>query len=352
MAKQEKPVFPFLDEMIRKTTEPQTRAALEAKRERLLAARAEKETATALEINECDRTAQVLPIQRAKRRKIGFAARELILMNLPHSDPNAPVWVRRNGLKALLVQGGYKIDPKDKTGKKAVYVGIPYGPKARLILFYLMTEAKITKSRRIFLGDSFNSFLEAIGSSKNGGKKTGRDAVKKQLERILTASFYTTENATFEDVDYFAKSPTYRFTGEASLWFSKKSPDQMALWDSYIDLSPEFFESITKSAIPLDWDVLLKLKNSALEIDLYALLTYEAARIGKSGKGRFIPWAALQDQFGGSYGNVKDFAKKARSALSKIKKLYPELKLGKRAGGLDILADSLPSVERPELTQP
>lgn len=296
--------------------------------------------------------AQVLPIQRARRRKIGFAARELILMNLPHSDPQAPVWVRRNGNKALLVQGGYKIDPKDKTGKKAVYVGIPYGPKARLILFYLMTEAKLTKNRRIYLGDSFNAFLEAIGSSKNGGKKTGRDAVKKQLERISTASFYTTENASFDDADYFAKSPTYRFTGEASLWFSKKSPDQMALWDSYIDLSPEFYESITKSAIPLDWDVLLKLKNSALEIDLYALLTYEAARGVMSGKGHFIPWVALQDQFGGNYGDVKDFAKKARAALAKIKRLYPALKLGKRAGGLDILADSLPSVDRPELPQP
>lgn len=296
--------------------------------------------------------AQVLPIQRAKRRKIGFAARELILMNLPHSDPKAPVWVRRNGSKALLVQGGYKIDPKDKTGKKAVYVGIPYGPKARLILFYLMTEAKLTKNRRIFLGDSFNAFLEAIGSSKNsGGKKTGRDAVKKQLERISTASFYTTENATFEDADYFAKSQTYRFTGEASLWFSNKTPDQMALWDSYIDLSPEFYESITKSAIPLDWDVLIKLKNSALEIDLYSLLTYEAARAATSGKGRFIPWAALQDQFGSGYGTAKNFSTRCRTALAKIKKLYPALKLGKRAGGLDILADSLPSVDRPELPQ-
>lgn len=306
----------------------------------------------AFETTKNESPAQVLPIQRARRRKIGFAARELILMNLPHSDPKAPVWVRRNGHKALLVQGGYKIDPKDKTGKKAVYLGIPYGPKARLILFYLMTEAKLTKNRRIFLGDSFNAFLEAIGSSKNGGKKTGRDAVKKQLERISTASFYTTENASFDDADYFAKSPTYRFTGEASLWFSKKSPDQMALWDSFIDLSPEFYESITKSAIPLDWEILLKLKNSALEIDLYALLTYEAARAVMSGKGHFIPWAALQDQFGGSYGDVKDFAKKARAALAKIKKLYPALKLGKRAGGLDILPDSLPSVERPELPQP
>ena len=289
---------------------------------------------------------EVVPIQRARSRKIGFAAREMVLMNLPHSDPKAPYWIRRNGTKAFLVQGGYRIDPKDKTGKTAKYVGIPYGPKARLILFYLMTEAKVTKKRRIYLGDSFNAFLEAIGTKGNrGGRDSGRDAVKKQLDRILTASFYTTESASFEDADYLAKSPTYRFVGEASLWFSKDLPDQMTLWESYIDLSPEFFESITKSAIPLDWDVLLELKNSSLEIDLYALLTYEASRARRSGQDRFIPWAALQNQFGSGYGTTKNFSSKCRAALAKIRELYPALKLGDRQGGLDILRDSLPSVE-------
>src|SRR3954464_5816963 len=50
---------------------------------------------------------------------------------LPHSRPaeNHAVWQRRSGRFSLTVQPG-----TCDFGKGAAYVGVPYGPKARLIL--------------------------------------------------------------------------------------------------------------------------------------------------------------------------------------------------------------------------
>lgn len=344
MSEQDKPVVPFLDDLIRKEKDPQTRAVLVARRERILAARAEKETAPATTKPTAD--VLILPPERAKKPKTGFAAREMILLNLPHSDPKqAPVWRRKNGNLSLIVQGGYR--ENEKTGELE-YLGIPYGATARLLLFYLMSEATLTKSPRIYLGNSFDAFLEAIGASKTGGKKSGAAAVVRQLERLLTASFSVQSTIDGIEARLFS-GENARFVKKFELWFSKKQTGQAALWDSYMDLSPELFESLKKSAVPLDWDILVKLRKSPLALDLYAWLTYEAARAQEAGKGRFVPWAALKNQMGAEYATVKDFSRKAKRELSKIGKIYSGLSLGKRRGGIEIMADSLPSVERPSL---
>ena len=340
MSEQKKIGVPFLDDLIRKATDEQTRATLIERRERIVADRSKP---APLPVK---RSADIIPIEKAQKPKTGFSAREMILLNLPHSDPKAPVWTRHNGNISLIVQGGYK--PNKKTGKTD-YLGIPYGAKARLILFFLMSEAALKNSRRVYLGDSFNAFLECLGTDKNrGGKDSGREAVKKQLQRILYSSFMVHHEAEIEEANIEQGSPS-RFTGEFALWFSKKEGEQLALWDSFIDLSPELFESLKKSAVPLDWEILLKLQNSPLAIDLYAWLTYEGARAQQTGRGRFIPWASLKEQMGAEYGNVYDFARAAKRELAKIKKLYAGLSLGSRRAGIEIKADSLPSVERPAL---
>jgi hypothetical protein len=69
---------------------------------------------------------------------------------LPHSRPadsSAP-WERRSGRFSLTVLPG-GLD----RGRGFEYVGIPYGPKARLILISLQTEGM--KSRTVSLGASF-----------------------------------------------------------------------------------------------------------------------------------------------------------------------------------------------------
>lgn len=288
---------------------------------------------------------EIVPLEKARRPKTGFSAREMILLNLPHSDPKAPVWERKNGTISLVVQGGYAKNPNTN---ELEYVGIPYGATARLLIFYLMSEAVLTKSPEISLGRSFDAFLETIGASKTGGKKSGAAAVLRQLQRLAAANFSVQDAKTNEEMSFFAVKNA-RFIDNIELWFSKKKKDQPMIFESRLKISQDLFESLKKAAVPLDWEIIVQLRKSPLALDLYALLSYESARAQKAGRGRFIPWAALTEQMGAEYATVKEFARKARNELSKIKKVYTELSLGKRQGGIEIKADSLPSVERHRL---
>lgn len=293
--------------------------------------------------------AEVVPIEKARTPKIGYSAREMVLLNLPHSDPKAPVWVRKNGIVSLVIQGGYRV--RDTTDAPE-YLGIPYGATARLILFYLMTEATLNKSPRVYLGRSFNAFLETIGATKNSrGKKTGAASALRQLDRLLNASFQIQQKTENHEAEIF-RTKFLPLAEGYEIWFSKKEKDrsQAKLFDSFVELSTTLYDSLQRSPIPLDWNILLKLRKSPLAIDLYSLLTYESAKVQKKGKARFIPWASLKEQMGAEYSRLDNFVTAAKKELKKIAAIYPELSLGDRKAGIEIKADSLPSVPSlPEL---
>lgn len=309
--------------------------------------RKEAEAPAPLSILDVENAAAT-PITKARRRDNGYIARELVILNLPHSDPKAPVWVRKNGRVSLIIQGGYRSRPNSA---KPEYIGIPYGSIARLILYYILTEATYTKSRRVELGQSFDAFLASIGATKESrGKKTGAEAALKQLDRLLNASFRLQYMHESEGVEV-NKGRALPLADSYEIWFSKKRDftSQTTLWNSHLELSKELFESLTKNPVPLSWDILLQLRKSPLALDLYAWLSYESARAQQSGKGRFVPWAALKEQMGAEYGTVDEFSRKARKEIRKISGIYGALKVTTPRGGVAICADSLPSVSRQEL---
>ena len=83
--------------------------------------------------------------------------------------------------------------------------------------------------------------------------------------------------------------------------------------------------------------------------DLYAWLTYEAFRAQHSRRPRFEGWLQLHGHMGGEYANPGDFRRKAKAALRKIQAVYPGLKLGKRQGGIEILAASQSAIQPREI---
>jgi hypothetical protein len=92
------------------------------------------------------------------------------------------------------------------------------------------------------------------------------------------------------------------------------------------------------------------LKRSPLALDLYSWLTYEAFRAHKSGKSRYETWEQLHAHIGGEYGRLDNFRAKAKAALTKIKIVYPGLKLGGKRGGIEILPESLPALQPRNMT--
>ena len=73
------------------------------------------------------------------------------------------------------------------------------------------------------------------------------------------------------------------------------SPEQPALWGSWIELGEAFHEAIIAAPIPVDLRALQALKNSPPALDLYAWATYKTYSVNRSGKpAKNVPWRSLQ----------------------------------------------------------
>jgi hypothetical protein len=284
--------------------------------------------------------------EMAAKKDAAYLPRELVQVTLPHKNPgNVPVWQRTNGNLTVAVQPGWNV-------RKNQSYGYPYGTIPRLLLFWITTEAVKTGSRRLDLGSSLSGFMADLGlvpSSEGAGKRSDVRRLHDQINRLFNASI-SFVGTVERDGRCGEGRINMHVAPRSELWWSRKDPDQAALWGSWIELGEEFFKAIIASPVPADMRALKALKRSPLALDLYAWLTYEAFRSHKSGKARFENWEQLHDHLGGEYKNVADFRRKAKAAIRKIQIVYPGLKLGKRMGGIEVLPESYPAIQPRNVT--
>ncbi len=126
---------------------------------------------------------------------------------------------------------------------------------------------------------------------------------------------------------------------EGELWWDFKSPDQPALFGSWIELGEKFYDAIISAPVPLDKRAIAALKRSPMALDLYAWATYKSFVLS-NGKKReqFIPWRAFMVQLGANYSDVKNFKPKAKETFRKVQAVYPNLDLEDADGGFIIKA--------------
>jgi Plasmid encoded RepA protein len=265
-----------------------------------------------------------------------FMAQQLIRCTLPHSDPgNIPRWLRRSGNSALVLQPGWDID-KDRS------VGYPYGIIPRLLLFWIITEAIRTKSRRLTLGSSLAQFTRAVGlDPSGGGKRSDHKRIQEQMRRLFKCHITFQATAEQPNGSQGEGQRDMPVAPEHQLWWHPH-PEQTALWESWIELGEKFFQAILAAPVPLDMRALKELKRSPLALDLYAWVCYRAfAIVQKNQQPQFTAWTVLMRQLGADYNDPKNFKKKAAVTLRKIATLYPGLSIGKAKGGFTIHASRL-----------
>lgn len=284
--------------------------------------------------------------QAASKKDAAFMARELVQVSLPHRSPGAiPVWRRTNGSLTLAIQAGVNIT----TGKS---YGYPFGTVPRLLLFWMTTEALRNRNkanpRRLDLGNSLRDFMLEIGlnpdNGSRGAKRSDARRLNDQMNRFFNATISFQGEGEFGGQGVTARRNMV-VAEDIVYWWDIRNPEQGAFWGSYIELGEKFYEAITAAPVPVDVRALRALKGSALALDLYSWLTYEAFRASKSGKPRFESWEQLLGHCGGSYTAVDDFRKKVRDTLRKIITVYPGLKLGTRQGGIEVLPESLTALQ-------
>ena len=91
--------------------------------------------------------------------QIAYQHSVLCQTSLPYRNPGPDVreWSRKQGAIFLLIEAGKAQNPK--TGEW-VQLGLPFGPKPRLILAHLNAEALKTGSPEIDVGDSLTALRE------------------------------------------------------------------------------------------------------------------------------------------------------------------------------------------------
>jgi hypothetical protein len=213
----------------------------------------------------------------------------------------------------LQIEAGHIYHPALKT---FVEIGLPWGPKPRLILAHLNAEAMRQRSPVIEIESSLSAFVKRIRGFQHGREIR---AFKDQLARISNGSFrFAVETATGPE-----QTNAYIITN-FKLW-PEKDERQRVLWPTEIRFSTEYFESLQDHAVPLNEADLAALAHSALAIDLYCWLAQRLHRVNPN-RPAFIQWPALKQQFGPDYGRMDHFKEEFRKKLRQIR--WPEVTNG------------------------
>lgn len=230
---------------------------------------------------------------------------------LPYRNPGDDVltWERLNGGVHLKLRAGDAMHPE--LGR-LVQVGLPYGPKPRLILAHLNAEALRTQSPEIEVDASLTAFVKRLKLDP-GGRTIG--TIKDQLTR-LSAAHITLGIAR----DGQAVTINTGIVSAFSLWLPKDER-QRVLWPSQVRLSLDYFDSLTRHAVPLHDQALMALSGTAMGLDVYCWLAQRLHRI-EWGKRVFIPWPTLQLQFGWHYGRLDKFKAVFRDTLKQVHSQY------------------------------
>ena len=206
---------------------------------------------------------------------MGFMERLMALCSLPRTNQGDRLqYVRRNGPYTLVMTA---------TGLHK----LPYGTMPRLLLAWVCTEAVRTQSRELYLGDSFAAFMRKLEIFNDGG------AVRSRLQNQMRRLFDAHVQLVYKD-----------------------------------ELGERFFHEVVTHPVPLDLNILKKLKRSPLGIDLYLWLVYRT--FGLTHPKR-LTWAQLYRQFGVDPAKANDahtvdyFRTDCLRELTKLKTAWPDL---------------------------
>lgn len=231
---------------------------------------------------------------------------------LPYRDPGPDRrdWERVNGNIRLRIEAGSALHPE--TGEW-VQLGLPYGPKPRLILAYLNREALIHGSPEIEVDASLTAFVKGLLGYDPNGKEIR--LLKEQLTRLAASLVRMGVIRDGRTTQVEAK-----VVSAFDLWFPKDNR-QRILWPSTVRLSLDYFESLQRHAVPLDERAIAALAHSAMALDVYAWLAQRLHRV-EPGKSQFVTWAALKGQFGWHYGRMDNFKRVFRQTLDSVRSQY------------------------------
>lgn len=231
--------------------------------------------------------------------EIAYTHPGMCLTVLPHraTTPDE-IWSRAS------IHASLEIHPlRDSAG---IYHGVPYGPKARLMLLFLQSEALKTRSRFVELGRSMRQWLLSMGVRDCG---TNYKVVADQAERI--------ENCVLR-FRYQGKEGENRWQDSIVRGsFRPFAEDGIAA----VELSEGFYEALTRHPVPICESAIRLLADTCMPLDIYLWLAY---RLHSLDQLKVVSWEALHLQFGANTRLLKHFKPRFTRDLEVATAVYPD----------------------------
>lgn len=261
---------------------------------------------------------------------------------LPYRKPAPDIrqWERANGHSKLIVSAGEMYNPRSG---KLESVGLPYGPKARLIQSFFDTEAVKNQDPVINVEKSLSAFVRRMELARNGRNVK---IVREQLQRLNVCRMHIILNQ-----DDYLFQQDQKVIKNFTFWNHAHSPDddQKELFETTsfetVTLDSDYFQHLLEHAVPLDERALRALSHNCMALDTYKWLAHRLHRVNKL-NGQLVPWYHIKEQFGQGYnGPMAQFRRKYLSTLKSVLTQYPGAKLEANSKGI-LLFNSPPPIAK------
>jgi len=201
------------------------------------------------------------------------------------------------------------------TGKNE-FIGVPFGPKSRLLLGVINALALQQGSNKIDIdAESLPKFLQKIGLTDGGNQiNQARNQLARLSSALISVSYREEDGSTTHGQMPIVKGFDL---------FPRSQPNQLLLWKRNIVLSLDYWEELQKHPLPLSLEHLRILSGNARAIDFYTFLAY---RLHNLKKPLFLTWATMKEIFGGDIGRMADFKVKMRHDAKMVKMAYSDAK--------------------------
>jgi hypothetical protein len=276
-------------------------------------------------------------IRQADPDELTFMHTVMTQCALPAAKPRADVltWERRQGRAALLIEAGRVRHPASGMWQQ---LGLPYGPKARLLLMHLNSEALRHGSPVIPVEDTMTAFFRRLMGKTQDGRQA--NMLKAQLSALAAATF----RMSIAYDDQHSIQVDAKVVSKFELWLNRDE-SQRVLWPSTLRLSLDYYDSLTRYAVPLDERAVAALAKSATALDIYCWLAQRLHRIPTS-RPQFVPWPALQEQFGQGYAEIRQFRAFFLRMLRQVQAVYQEARFDADRKGMYLLQSPPPVRKR------
>ena len=326
-----------LDERILEITDPDLVLEVEAARggflfgqivEHILYRQRERNEARSVSNDRARRTAE-LPRDRKRREAIREVIENaptgpenlqhihsvLALCGLPYRDPGSErEFLREYGRNSLSVVAGRLKSPV--SGQMELQ-GLPYGPKARLVLLHLCTEAVRQRSPEIEVADSLSGFMKSMGFAVTGGERGTIRQFKEQLNRLAAC---TMQIGLWDGSDRAStlNVPPFR---QLELWRVPNAADMPARART-VSFHRDFYDNLIQHALPVDMRAASAFSGSARKLDLLFWVGYRLKSLQRPLR---LTWTNLHAQFGGDNANLRSFRQAFKADVGHLLEVFPKL---------------------------